>query len=53
MTAAQRVSQVQRLEEMRENACELRDETGPGSGLYEALRGIIQNIDKALDGLRF
>lgn len=53
MTAAQRISQIQRLEAMREDACELRDEALPGSGLYEALRGVIQNIDKALDGLRF
>ena len=53
MTTAQRFSQVQRLLAMREDACELRNEAMLGSGLYEALRGVIQNIDKALDGLRF
>lgn len=52
MTTAQRISQVQRLEDMREDAIALRNEASPGSGLYECLRDVIANIDKALDGLR-
>jgi hypothetical protein len=53
MTDAKRTKDRQRLEDLREDAINARNDTQPGAHAYGCLERIILEYNSAIDGLRF